>query len=135
MANGTEVVTTGLANITAAMLAYANAPSYIGWGTGTTTPATGDTDLESPGTHEDRTAGTDTQQTTTTSNDTYQTVGTITCLTSGKAITEVGTFDAAGSGNPPSGGNLCVHSVFDVINVGVDSSIEFTVKTTLVDNS
>jgi len=51
-------------------------------------------------------------------------------LTSGGtlAITEVGVFDAAGSGGPPTGANLFLRGDFTAINLVSGDSIAFTVK-------
>jgi hypothetical protein len=78
-------------------------------------------------TTEARTTGTASQVTTTVTNDTYQVVGTITAAGT-RAITEVGVFDAAGSGSPPTGGNMCIYGDFSVVNLSSGDSIAFTVK-------
>jgi hypothetical protein len=104
-------------------------PSYIGWGTGSDGGA-GSTNLVSPAA-EARAAGTSSRVTTTTTNDTYQVVGTLTCAGSGKTITEVGLFDAAGSGSPPSGGSLAVYADHSGIALNVGDSITYTVKVQL----
>jgi hypothetical protein len=101
---------------------------YIGWGIGTTAAAVGNTALETPSA-EGRATGTVTRQTTTATNDTVRVVGTITCATAAKAITEVGLFDA------DSNGNLMLRATFDVINVSVGSSIEFTINIKFADGS
>lgn len=119
------VVDTGLANITAAWHAYASRALYIGWGTGSGQGVTA-TDLATAAS-ESRVTGTSSQQTTTTTSDTYQVTGTITA-TGTRAITEVGVFDAAGTGNPPSGGNLDIYGDFTVINLASGDSIAFTVQ-------
>lgn len=136
MANGTKVTNLGLGIITAALLAYANVAKYIGWGTGTTTPAVTDVDLVTPGGHEARTSGAVTQQTTTATDDTLRVVGTITCLTSGKAITEAGLWDAtdADPWQTPAG-NLFCRTVFSAINVAVSDGIQFTWNIVFSDNS
>jgi hypothetical protein len=103
-------------------------PDDIGWGIGTTPAAVANTGLETASA-EDRAAGTASRQTTTATNDTYRVVGTITCVTASKAITEMVVFDAA------TAGNAFVRATFDVINVGVGSSIEFTVNTVFSDGS
>jgi hypothetical protein len=97
------------------------APKYIHWGTGNTAATIDDTALQTPRA-ESRVAGTETIVTTTVTNDTYQVVGTITCAGTAAAITEFGQFDAA------SGGNILVRSTFDVINLQVGDSIQFTSK-------
>ena len=122
------VVDTGLANITAAWHAYTSRAKYIGWGTGSGQGAT-DTDLATAA-NEDRTDGTSSQQTTNTTSDTFLVTGTITAGGT-RAITEVATFDAAGSGNPPSGGNMAVYGDFSVINLASGDSIAFTIDSVL----
>lgn len=122
------VVNTGLANITAAWHNYTSRAKYIGWGTGSGQGATS-TDLATAA-DESRTDGTSSQQTTTTTNDTYRVTGTITA-TGTRAITEVGVFDGAGTGNPPSGANLAVYGDFTVINLASGDSIQFSVDVVL----
>lgn len=113
----------GFANATAALVAYASRPLYLGWGTGSGQSASS-TDLATAA-NESRVTGTASQQTTTVTNDTYQVTGTITAG-GARAITELGIFDAAGSGNPPSGGNLDLYGDFSVINLATNDSIAFT---------
>ena len=120
-----HVVNTGLANITAALHAYASRMKYIGWGTGSGQGVTA-TDLATPA-NESRTDGTSSQQTTTTTNDTYRVTGTVTAGGT-RAITEAGLFDAAGAGNPPSGGNLGLYGDFSVINLASGDAIAFTIN-------
>lgn len=120
------VVNTGLANVTAAWHAYASRAKYIGWGTGSGQGVTS-TDLATAAS-ESRTDGTSSQQTTNTTDDTYRVTGTITA-TGTRAITEVGVFDGAGTGNPPSGANLGVYGDFSVINLASGDSIAFTIDT------
>jgi hypothetical protein len=57
-----------------------------------------------------------TSQTTTVTNDAYQVTGTITAA-GARAITEVGVFDAAGTGSPPTGGNMDIYGDFSVVNL------------------
>jgi hypothetical protein len=116
----------GLANITAALLAYVSQPKYLGWGTGSGALASAN-DVTTASTTEARTSGTASQQTSSQTNDTYQVTGTITAA-GARAITELGVFDAAGSGSPPSGGNMCIYGDFSVINLGNGDSIAFTVQ-------
>jgi hypothetical protein len=101
-------------------------PHFVGWGTGAGAGAAGSTDL-STAASEARVAGTSTQVTTSTTNDTHQVVGTITA-SGAKTITNVGIFDAAGSGSPPSGGVL--YAIFDGLSQALASgdSIQFTAK-------
>src|SRR5262245_19949959 len=79
-----------------------NTNAKIGWGTGTNNGAKGDTDLQTPA-NESRVAVTTTQP----SADKLQWVGTITSGGS-QTIAEAGLFNAAGAGNPPSGGTLII---------------------------
>lgn len=116
----------GLSNLTAGWHAYASRPLYLQWGTGTGATAAA-TAVTTTSTTEVRTLGTSSQVTTTQTNDTYQVVGTITALGT-RAITEVGVFDAAGSGGPPTGGNMDIYGDFSVINLASGDSIAFTVK-------
>jgi hypothetical protein len=101
-------------------------PHFVGWGTGAGAGAAGSTDLSTAAT-EARVSGTSTQVTTSVTNDTHQVVATITAAGS-KTITNVGIFDAAGSGSPPSGGVL--YAIFDGLSQALNSgdSIQFTAK-------
>lgn len=101
-------------------------PHFLGWGTGAGAGAAGSTDVSTPAT-EARTSGTSSQVTTTQTNDTHQIVGTITANGT-KTITNVGVFDAAGSGSPPSGGVL--YAIFDGLSQALNSgdAIAFTAK-------
>ncbi|MEK9754997.1 MAG: hypothetical protein VW338_17530 [Rhodospirillaceae bacterium] len=118
-----RVQNSGLANITAAWHAYASRPLFAGWGTGSGAAASAN-DMTTPAA-ESRVSGTSSQQTTTVANDTFRVVSTI-VATGSRAITEAALFDAAGTGNPPSGGNMCVYGDFSVINLAADDSIAFT---------
>ena len=121
-----RVQNNGLANITAAWVAYASLPKYLQWGTGSGAAASANV-VTTTTTTEARTTGTATQVTTTQTNDTYQVTGTITAA-GARAITEVGVFDAVGSGSPPTGGNMDIYGDFSVINLATSDSIAFTVK-------
>ena len=122
MADVTLVVNTGLAKVTDLLAAVTTVcPGWVGWGTGTTAPVAGDTDLETASA-EARTVGTKTQETTTTTSDTYQVVALITAL-SAQAITEVAVFDAL------TAGNLFLRGTFSPINVSIDDTVQFTIKT------
>lgn len=100
----------------------------IGWGTGATAAAAGDTAL---GAEKDAAGGastthvvsaaTCTRVTTTVTNDTAQMVGTATA-TGTIAITESGVFNAA------SAGTLLARQVFTAVNVVSGDSIQFTWK-------
>jgi hypothetical protein len=120
MANsGCLTTDVGLALISAAMAASAN--KYIGWGIGTADAAVGDTGLGNASA-ESRTSGTQSQQSTGgTTNDTYRCVGSITCASAGKAITEVCIFSASTSGT------CYMRACFAAINVNVGDSIQFTI--------
>jgi hypothetical protein len=72
---------------------------------------------------ESRTAGTSTTTTTNTTNDTYQVVGTITCVGTSAAITEVVLFDDI------TAGAAFLRGTFSAINLSVNDSIQFTVRT------
>lgn len=124
----TSLVTNkGFANISAAMVAYASLIKYLQWGVGTGQVATSNALNSTTGTTESRVAGTPTQETTSVASDTLQVAGTITAAGS-RAITEVGLFDAAGSGSPPTGGNMGFYADFSVINLASGDSITFTAK-------
>lgn len=122
-----QVQDTGLANVTAALNAYTSRARYLQWGVGSGQAVTATSLNDTTGTTEARVAGTTSQQTTTTTNDTYQVTGTITAAGT-RAITEVGVFDAAGSGSPPTGGNIGFYSDFPVINLASGDSITFTIS-------
>lgn len=124
------VTNTGLANAVLAWHTYASRSRYLQWGTGTGQSAASTAVASTTGTTEARTAGTTSQETETTTGDTYQITGTITALGT-PAITEVGVFDAAGSGTPPTGGNMDIYGDFSAINLAVGDSITFTVRATL----
>lgn len=101
----------------------ASAPAnyYVGWGTSATAAAKGDTDLNTAA-NEARVAATETQP----AADTAQWVATLTSA-SAQTIQEVGLFDAAGSGTPPSGGNLIIHANHGGIALGIGDKIEYTI--------
>lgn len=102
----------------------ASAPAnyYVGWGTGAGTAAKGDTDLFTPAT-EARVAATESQPLA----DKARWVATITAG-GAKTITNAGLFDAAGSGSPPSGGNLIIKGDFTGIALASGDKIEFTIE-------
>lgn len=125
-----RVQNNGLANITAGWVAYASRPLYLQWGTGSAAAASANV-VTTTTTTESRTTGTSSQVTTTQTNDTYQVTGTITAA-GARAITEVGVFDAAGTGSPPTGGNMDIYGDFSVINLATSDSIAFTVKVAFV---
>jgi hypothetical protein len=120
-----RVQNNGLARITALLAAAA---FHLQWGTGSAAAASANA-VTTTTTTEARVAATMSQQTTTVTNDTLRAVGTITAA-GARAITEVGLFDAAGSGSPPTGGNMNIYGDFAVINLANGDSISFTVNTT-----
>lgn len=91
----------GLARVTSLLAAAA---WWFQWGTGSAAAASANV-VTTTSTTEARTSCTTSQQTTTVTNDTLQLTGTVTAA-GARAITEVGAFDAAGSGSPPTGGNM-----------------------------
>lgn len=118
----------GLANLTTAWAGYASLPKYLQWGTGSGAAKTANV-VTTTSTTESRTTGTVSQQTSSVTNDTYRVVGTITAAGT-RAITEVGVFDDAGSGSPPTGGNMDIYGDFTVINLSSGDNIQFTINTT-----
>lgn len=115
----------GLARITDALDAL---NWYLQWGTGSGAAATANA-VTTTSTTEARVLATAAQGTTTVTNDKLVLTGTITAAGT-RAITEVGAFDAAGSGSPPTGGNMDIYGDFTVINLASGDSIAFTINTT-----
>jgi len=101
-------------------------PHFLGWGTGAGAGSAASTDVSTPA-PEARVSGTSTQQTTSVTNDTHQVIGTLTA-SAARTITNVGVFDAAGSGSPPTGGSL--YAIFDGLSQALNSgdSIQFTAR-------
>ena len=99
-------------------------PKYIGWGTGTTPVAHTDTDLVTPA-NEARVSGTVSRQTTNATNDTLRVTGTLVSL-SAQTISELGIFDGAGSGTPPSGANMKARAQFTGYVLAIGDSIAVT---------
>jgi hypothetical protein len=123
------VVSTGKAIISGRMFGTSPTqaePRFFGWGTGAVAGSAASTNVSTPAT-EARATGTSSQVTTSVTNDTLQVVGTLTA-TAGKTITNVGLFDAAGTGSPPSGGAL--FAIFDGLSQALNSgdSIQFTAR-------
>jgi hypothetical protein len=102
---------------------YTNPPKYVAMGVGATgaarTAAVADTALSTE--VETRTSGTESNPTTSVTKDTYQDVGTVTA-TAGRAVDEMGLFDAS------SAGNMGFSATFNVINLSNGDSIQFTAK-------
>lgn len=111
----------GLARTTQLLAAAA---WWLQWGTGSGALKTANT-VTTAGTAEARASATAAQATTTVANDKLNLTATITA-TAARAITEVGVFDAAGTGTPPTGGNMDYYGDFAVINLGSGDSIAFT---------
>lgn len=120
-----RVQNNGLARITSALAAL---NWYLQWGTGSGAAATANV-VTTTSTTEARTLATTAQGTTTVTSDKLVLTGTITALGT-RAITEVGAFDAAGSGGPATGGNMDIYGDFTVINLSTGDSIAFTINTT-----
>lgn len=124
------VTNTGFANITAAWNAHASRARFLQWGEGSGQTAA-DNAIDTPGsTTEARTAGSTSVATENVTNDTYQVTGTITAAGT-RAITELGVYDVAGSGSPPTGGNMGIYGDFPVLNLNTNDSIAFTVRVTV----
>jgi hypothetical protein len=119
-----RVQNNGLARITSLLAA---ASWWLQWGTGSAAAASANV-VTTTSTTEARAAATPTQQTTTVTNDTLRLVATLTAA-GARAITEVGAFDAAGTGSPPTGGNMDLYGDFSVINLATNDSIQFTIDT------
>lgn len=120
-----RVQNSGLARITAALIALS---WWFQWGTGSAAAASANV-VTTTGTTEARAVATMTQQTTTVASDCMQAVGTLTAAAA-RAITEVGLFDAVGTGSPVTGGNMDCYGDFSVINLNTNDSIQFTMKVT-----
>lgn len=118
-----RVQNNGLARITSLLIA---ASWWLQWGTGSAAAASANV-VTTTTTTEARSSATPTQQTTTVTNDTMRLTATIVAAGT-RAITEVGAFDAVGSGSPPTGGNMDVYGDFSVINLSNADSIAFTVN-------
>lgn len=117
------VVNAGLDIITNRLKGAGTEPNAVAWGEGVGTTAAADTTLfvEGP---EDRVAGTSTREQTTVANDTYQVIGTISAESPGQHITNAGLFDTT----TKPGGNLLTKGDFGTINLGLNDSIQFTIK-------
>lgn len=120
-----RVQNNGLARITAALIALS---WWLQWGTGSAAAASANV-VTTTSTTEARSSAVAAQGTTTVTNDNMTLTATITAA-GVRAITEVGAFDAVGTGSPPTGGNMDVYGDFSVINLASGDSIAFTVKVT-----
>lgn len=115
----------GFARITTALLAL---DWYAQWGTGSGANAAANA-VTTTSTTEARVLATDAQATASVTDDRITHTATITAAGT-RAITEVGLFDAAGSGSPPTGGNMDVYGDFSAINLSSGDSIAFTINVT-----
>lgn len=120
-----RVQNNGLARITTLLAA---ASWFLQWGTGSAAAATANV-VTTTSTTEARSSATTSQGTTTVTNDKFILTGTITAAGT-RAITEVGAFDAVGTGSPPTTGNMDIYGDFTVINLSTGDSIAFTINTT-----
>ena len=120
-----RVQNNGLARITSLLI---TASWYLQWGTGSAAAATANV-VTTTTTTEARVLASAAQGTTTVTNDKMVLTATITAAGT-RAITEVGAFDAAGTGSPPTGGNMDVYGDFSVINLAANDSIAFTINVT-----
>ncbi len=108
-------------------------PTYYGhWGAGSTTPAVGDTALVTPN-DEARVqivAGSQTQPATDTIRWTYTIVAT-----GGRTVQETGIFSTAGSGTPPTGGDMYIRIVHGSLALESGDQVTYTVNLALKDVS
>jgi hypothetical protein len=111
----------GLDRITAALAAL---NFFFGWGTGTGKTKSANA-VTTTGTTEARVAASKVQVTTAVSNDTFRAYATIEAA-AGRTISEIGLFDAAGSGSPPTGGNMNFYMDFDAITLAEGDLITAT---------
>lgn len=119
-----RVQNNGLARITSLLAA---ASFWLQWGTGSAAAASANV-VTTTTTTEARSAATTSQQTGTVANDTLRLAATITAA-GARAITEVGAFDAVGTGSPPTGGNINIYADFAVVNLATNDSIAFQLDT------
>lgn len=115
----------GLARVTAALIALS---WWLQWGTSSGAAATANV-VTTTSTTEARSAATATQATVNQTNDTLQLVATITAAGT-RTITEVGAFDAVGTGSPPTGGNMDIYCDHAANGLNSGDSITYTIKTT-----
>ena len=118
-----RVQNNGLARITSLLAA---ASWWLQFGTGSGAAATANV-VTTTSTTEARSSATPTQTTKTVTNDQLTLTATLTAAGT-RAITEVGAFDAAGTGSPPTGGSMDVYGDFTVINLASGDAITFTVN-------
>lgn len=118
MATVVKVTATGRGIISDRIKGDGTEPLNISWGTGTTAPVDGDTDLETAAA-ESAVAGTSSVQTTTTTDDTYRVVGTLTSAST-QTISESVLKDTAGT--------LFLRGTFTGIALDNGDSIQFTME-------
>lgn len=118
MATVVKVTATGRGIISDRIKGDGTEPKNISWGTGTTAPVDGDTDLETAAA-ESEVAGTSSIQTTTTADDTYRVVGTLTSAST-QTISEAVLKDTAGT--------LFMRGTFTGISLDNGDSIQFTME-------
>lgn len=124
-----QVQDVGLRLFISLIQASAGRPKFVGWGTGSGADPD-DVDLVTPSA-EARTNGTTTIEDENITDDTYRIVAQLETL-SDQAITEIGVFDAAGSGSPAVGGNMAFYSSFPPLSIEEGDTITFTTDVTLV---
>lgn len=127
----TAFTNAGAAIVTNRMISAGTAPRNIGWGTGGTAAAVGDTALvteASPTTGGGRTVGTESRTTGSVTNDQYTVTGTVTSDAT-QTIQEAGLFDAV------SAGNMLIRSNFTGVGVDNNDSIAFTFNLRFVPNA
>ena len=133
MADVVKVVNGGLAIITNRFRGAGDEPKYVHWGTGgAAAAAVTDADLATPR-DEARINGTASRETTTATNDTWQVVAELECAVTAANIDELGLYDSAGAGTPPTGGNLFLRGTFTAIPLNVGDKIEFTTQVKFAD--
>lgn len=120
-----QVQNTGLARITQLL---ATATWWVQWGTGSGALKTANV-VTTTTTTEARASATAAQATTTVANDKLNLTATLTAA-GARAITEVGVFDAVGTGSPATGGNMNIYGDFAAINLASGDSIAFTIGVT-----
>lgn len=119
----------GLANVIAAWHAYASRAKYLQWGVGSGQGVTSTGLADTTTTTEARTDSTTSVQTVNTTGDTMRLVGSITAA-GARVITEISGWDGAGTGSPPTGGNMGLYADFAAINLATGDSITFTINAT-----
>jgi hypothetical protein len=98
-------------------------PSFSGYGTGAGTAAAADTDLFTAA--QARVSGTASIQNGASTNNVFRVVAQHTA-DAARAVTNAGLFDAAGTGVPPTGGNLFVKADFATINLANGDTLTLT---------